>query len=64
MPYFSSSAVKRAEYDPASMRLTLWFPEGVPYDFCRVPQSTFDGLCRAISKGTYYNDFIKDRYHC
>lgn len=64
MPTFNSSAVKRAEYDPASMRLKLWFPDGGPYDFCRVPQHIWDGLLSARSKGTYYNDHIRDRYQC
>lgn len=64
MPYFNSSAIKRAEYDPAARRLTLWFPEGKPYDFCNVPQSIWDGLCSARSKGTYYNQHIEGRYHC
>lgn len=64
MPYFNSSAIKRAEYDPQTMRLSLWFPDGGPYYFCRVPQQIFDNLCRAVSKGGYYNDHIRDRYHC
>lgn len=64
MPIFNSSAVKRAEYNPETRRLTLWFPEGHPYDFCRVPQSIYDGLCNARSKGTYYNDHIRDKYEC
>lgn len=64
MPYFNSSAIKRAEYDAQSMRLQLWFPEAGPYSFCRVPQHVFDGLCNARSKGTYYNDHIRDRYQC
>lgn len=63
MPYFNSSAVKRAEYDEATMRLTIWFPEG-PYDFCRVPASIWHGLLAASSKGFYYNLHIRDRYHC
>ena len=62
MPYFNSSAIKRAEYDPATLRLTIWFPEDGPYDFCKVPQLVWEGLCNARSKGTYYNDFIRDKY--
>lgn len=64
MPLFNSSAIKRAEYDPATQRLQLWFPDDGPYSFCRVPQRIYDGLCRAPSKGTYYNDHIRDRYQC
>jgi hypothetical protein len=63
VPYFNSDAVKRAEYDSQTMRLTIWFPNG-PYDFCGVPQYVWDGLLSASSKGTYYSDHIRDRYHC
>lgn len=64
MPYFNSSAIKRAEYDASSMRMTLWFPEGHSYDFCRVPEAIWTGLLAASSKGTYYNARIRDRYQC
>lgn len=64
MPHFNSSAVKRAEYDPISRRMQIWFPDGGPYDFCGVPQHVFEGLCHAPSKGRYYNEVIRDRYQC
>jgi hypothetical protein len=64
MPLFNSSAIKRAEYDAALMRLTIWFPEGHSYNFCRVPEHVWDGLLNARSKGTYYNTHIRDRYQC
>lgn len=63
MPTFNSSAIRRAEYDPGTRVLKLWFTtSGGPYDYYGVPQHIFDGLCRASSKGTYFNDHIKDRY--
>lgn len=64
MPKFVSTAIKRAEYDPEAMRLQLWFPDGGPYDFCHVPQRIYDGLCSARSKGTFYNNHIRDKYDC
>lgn len=46
MPYFNSSAIKRGEYDAASQRLTLWFPEGRSYTYCRARLPTADqGVC-------------------
>ncbi len=63
MPYFNSSAIKRAEYDERTRRLTIWFPKGA-YDFCGVPANVWGGLLSASSKGTYYNDYIADRYQC
>lgn len=63
MPYFNSSAISRAEYNPATGTLTIWFVEsGGPYDYYGVPTSVWEGLLSATSKGTYFNDYIRDRY--
>lgn len=59
-----SSAISEVGYDPATKRMKIKFAEGHTYDFCGVPASVFDGLVKAISKGRYYNDFIRDRYQC
>jgi len=64
MPLLNSDAVKRAEYDPTSRRMQLWFANGGPYDFCNVPSHIYDGLVRAASHGSFYNDHIRDRYQC
>lgn len=64
MHYFNSSAIKRAEYDPVRARLTIWFPAGHSYDYCRVPASVWQGLLTAPSKGRYFNAYIDGRYHC
>ncbi|WP_083825524.1 KTSC domain-containing protein [Citromicrobium sp. JLT1363] len=64
MPYFNSSAIKRAEYNSATGGLTIWFPEGKPYDYCNVPQHIWEGLCNAPSKGRYFNAHIDGRYQC
>ncbi len=61
--FYGSSAIRRAEYNPASRTLQIWFVEsGGPYDYHGVPERIFDGLCRARSEGTYYNDHIRDQY--
>lgn len=63
MPYFRSTAISRAEYNSQTGTLTIWFVEsGGPYDYYRVPPHIFDGLCNARSKGTYFNDHIRDHY--
>lgn len=64
MPFFNSSAIKRAEYDPKTLRLTIWFPEGHSYDYCGVPQFIWEGLLGSSSKGRYFNINIADRYRC
>lgn len=60
----SSSAIVAVGYDPHTRRMKITFAQGHTYDFCGVPQHVFDGLIRAASKGSYYNDHIKDRYPC
>ncbi|WP_218139370.1 KTSC domain-containing protein [Sphingomonas palmae] len=64
MVYVNSSAIKRAEYDQVSRRMTLWFPQGHSYTFCGVPAHVYEGLLTAPSKGSYYNAYIRDRYQC
>jgi KTSC domain-containing protein len=59
-----SSAMTAVGYEPSSRRMKITFTQGHTYDFCGVPQHIYDGLMRATSKGTYYNDHIKDRYPC
>jgi len=60
----NSRAMSAVGYDPSTQVLKITFSRGNTYDFCRVPQYIFDGLMGAFSKGTYYNDHIKDRYPC
>ena len=59
-----SSAIRAVGYDEGSMRMRIAFQAGHSYDFCRVPVRIFEGLLRASSAGAYYNQHIKDRYHC
>ena len=60
----SSSAITAVGYEASSGRMKIEFTQGHSYDFCRVPQYVYDGLMRATSKGTYYNENIRDRYTC
>lgn len=60
----SSSAISAIGYDAATKRMKIQFTAGHTYDFCYVPESVFNGLLRASSKGAYYNDYIRDRYQC
>ncbi len=60
----NSSAIAAAGYDPPSKMMKIKFKQGKTYDFCRVPQSVFDGLLSASSKGSYYDSHIRNRYQC
>jgi KTSC domain len=58
-----SSLIRAVGYDPDSSVLELEFldPRRV-YLYYDVPFSTFEELLVAESKGTYFNDLIKDLY--
>ena len=60
----SSSAIAAIGYDPSTGRMKVQFVQGDTYDFCGVPEGVFNGLLNARSKGSYYNDYIRDRYQC
>lgn len=63
MPYVSSSAINRIEYEPASADLQIWFNEsGGPYTYIGVPESVYRAFLAASSKGTFFNEYIRDRY--
>lgn len=59
-----SSAIRAVGYDLSTMRMDIQFIEGETYPFCGVPQNVFEGLLSARSVGTYYNQYIRDRYQC
>ena len=60
----NSSAINAVGYDPMTRRMRIQFTQGHTYDFCNVPEHIHSGLMRASSKGSYYNDYIRDRYQC
>lgn len=60
----NSSAISAIGYDPTTQHMRIEFVEGHTYTFCRVPSRIFDGLLASSSKGTYYNNYIRDKYQC
>ena len=60
----NSSAISAIGYDQSTQRMRITFTKGDSYDFCGVPYHVYEGLLSASSKGTYYNDHIRDRYQC
>jgi len=60
----NSRAISAIGYDKETRRMKITFKQGKTYDFCGVPEHIFQGLLSASSKGTYYNDHIRDRYQC
>ena len=58
----SSSNLAAVGYDPSDSTLVVEFKNGTTYKYRQVPQSIFDGLMRASSKGAFFNAKIKDHY--
>lgn len=64
MPYLNSSAIRQVEYNANTRVMQIWFKQGGPYNFCGVPQTIYDGLISAGRAGTYYDNYVRDRYQC
>jgi len=60
MPYVRSSAISRIEWSNGT--LSIWFHESGKYDYFGVPESVYNAFLEARSKGTFFNDRIRDRY--
>ena len=60
--FANSSALDRAEYDPQTCVLDLWYAGGDRYSYFMVPRRVYDALITAPSAGTYANQEIKPRY--
>lgn len=59
-----SSAIRAVGYDAPTRRMKIRFEQGETYEYCGVPEHVFRGLLAAQSKGTYYNEHIRDLYLC
>jgi hypothetical protein len=58
-----SSVIRSYDYDPAEQRLDILFVSGRRYSYLDVPESLFDAMRRATSKGGFFNRRIRDQYH-
>ena len=63
---FDSSAIERAAYDCAEKALFVFFKgdSATPrvWVYTAVPQSCFDGLTQASSKGRYFQEHIRNQF--
>jgi hypothetical protein len=62
MPAVSSSAILRIGYDEPSHELRITFVTGNAYAYFDVPRIVYERFLQASSKGTFFNENIKDRY--
>jgi KTSC domain-containing protein len=58
----NSSAINAIGYDENSNHLRIEFSHGNTYDYYNVPKEIFEGLLNASSAGSYYNQYIKDKF--
>ena len=57
-----SSVIQSFVYDKEEQRLVVRFVSGKVYTYDDVPAVIVDGFRAAASKGTYFNDVIRDRF--
>ena len=57
-----SSVVAKIEYQAEHARLLVTFTRGRLYEYFLVPPHVADEFQQALSKGSYFNTFIRDRY--
>ncbi len=59
-----SSNIRSVGYDPASRTLEVQFHSGGVYQYSGVPEAVYQSFMQAASKGSYFNEHIKERYPC
>ncbi len=57
-----SSVIRRWDYDEARRRLDVEFVSGRLYAYHDVPERVAEGMRKAISKGSFFNRRIRDRF--
>ncbi len=63
MKEVDSTAIKEVGYNPDTFTLTVTFANGEVYEYMNVPQTVFNELMAAESKGSYFQKNIKDKYN-
>lgn len=62
MPRVQSSMMSRVSYSHSARELDIVFASGKTYRYFNVPPTIYAGLLSAESKGTFFNEEIKDIY--
>jgi len=58
----TSSSLASIGYSPTQALLEIEFRHGAVYRYLGVPTHVFDAFLAAESKGTFFNQAVKDRY--
>jgi KTSC domain len=59
---FTHGRIKKADYDPASQQLDLYWDSKSVIAYKHVPQEVFRRLCAAPNPTTYWEDRIAEEY--
>ena len=57
-----STVIRNYSYDPETRELKITFVTGRRYVYDDVPQDVADAFKAAFSRGTFFNQHIRDRY--
>jgi hypothetical protein len=57
-----SSVIRLFHYDAAARRLEILFTSGRRYAYHDVPETVYDDMTRAFSKGEFFNTHIRDHF--
>lgn len=57
-----SSVIRAYYYDALHAVLRIVFVSGAVYDYQAVPASVYEAMRKAISKGTFFNNRIRDKF--
>jgi len=57
-----SSVVRYFQYEPASLRLRVYFLSGAIYDYMDVPEEVYLKMRQSRSKGSFLNKHVKGKY--
>lgn len=60
--YVRSSNLRSIGYDPDTMILEIEFRSGSIYQYFNVPEKNYLAFVNAVSKGSYFINYIKDHY--
>jgi hypothetical protein len=59
-----SSVIRSFSYSANNSELSITFVSGRRYVYIDVPQDVFDAFKAATSKGSFFNQEIRDCYNC
>jgi hypothetical protein len=57
-----SSVIHSFSYNDATATLSIFFVSGRAYDYLNVPNTIYQNMKTALSKGTFFNSYIKGKY--